>query len=616
MKNRYFLTAIRLILFFSVLFFAEPAAGQNRTRIAFIDVLRKMETCKDSVCTIKDVDISLKTYVEIDTAIIKSEIILENCVFLSEGIERTYGMERLNFKKPLVFHNCKIERGIVFENSTFERGIHFFYTDINFLFISNCILSHFFIYNINANIISINQCKLIGESECYSTLHSMSFHTRFRISNDIVLDKKILQLQISNINISINPDIGEKKDRYGDFFVSGVYNDCYLEGIKLEAFYRSNNFKEDKSSKINIDVSFNNVRTDNFKIKNCDWGNRGVQFSNCAITGSFALQNNIFKDKILIDDVLFPDKTNIAWNQIGGGRISSELFLSKHKQLPAQLNAEHFADSYIYNEFIATYARLLEIYRRRGDNESATGCYVEMKDLQSRHQEYLYQKEPTLKNYFDWKIQVFLKFFCDYGSDPVKSLLYSVYLMGLFSILYFIFPSETDNLQRSRWIPLFRRAMRYFQTNVPIDAPIARDFKSLRELVSLKRALVGTAGEFPGALRTYGLLLYRLHLARFAARRWAYRWVDLSRQPYATLPVWQRRRVALGTALFLTGFLGWGLFQRILHAAALSMNAFVTLGYGEIEARGVARYLAVIEGVCGWFLLSIFSVSLINNVMQ
>jgi Ion channel len=57
-------------------------------------------------------------------------------------------------------------------------------------------------------------------------------------------------------------------------------------------------------------------------------------------------------------------------------------------------------------------------------------------------------------------------------------------------------------------------------------------------------------------------------------------------------------------------------FKQMLNAMALSMNAFVTLGYGDMPARGVARYLAVFEGLTGWFLLSIFSASLISQILQ
>ncbi len=53
-----------------------------------------------------------------------------------------------------------------------------------------------------------------------------------------------------------------------------------------------------------------------------------------------------------------------------------------------------------------------------------------------------------------------------------------------------------------------------------------------------------------------------------------------------------------------------------LNALMLSINTFTTLGFGEIPITGIARYLAIIEGFIGWFMLSIFSVSLISQLLQ
>jgi hypothetical protein len=58
-----------------------------------------------------------------------------------------------------------------------------------------------------------------------------------------------------------------------------------------------------------------------------------------------------------------------------------------------------------------------------------------------------------------------------------------------------------------------------------------------------------------------------------------------------------------------------GLFLSFLNALTLSLNAFVTLGFGNIPTRGAARYVCVTEGFLGWFLLSIFTVALINQVL-
>ena len=55
---------------------------------------------------------------------------------------------------------------------------------------------------------------------------------------------------------------------------------------------------------------------------------------------------------------------------------------------------------------------------------------------------------------------------------------------------------------------------------------------------------------------------------------------------------------------------------RALNSIILSINAFSTLGFGQIPVRGFTKYLAIIEGFVGWFLLSVFIVSLLNQMMN
>ena len=50
----------------------------------------------------------------------------------------------------------------------------------------------------------------------------------------------------------------------------------------------------------------------------------------------------------------------------------------------------------------------------------------------------------------------------------------------------------------------------------------------------------------------------------------------------------------------------------LIHLAnsfVLSLNSFVTLGFGRIPTTGFARYICIFQGFVGWFLLSIFTVS-------
>jgi hypothetical protein len=60
----------------------------------------------------------------------------------------------------------------------------------------------------------------------------------------------------------------------------------------------------------------------------------------------------------------------------------------------------------------------------------------------------------------------------------------------------------------------------------------------------------------------------------------------------------------------------YDLIIKMLNALMLSINTFTTLGFGEIPIKGLPRYLAIIQGFIGWFMLTIFSVSLISQLLN
>lgn len=59
--------------------------------------------------------------------------------------------------------------------------------------------------------------------------------------------------------------------------------------------------------------------------------------------------------------------------------------------------------------------------------------------------------------------------------------------------------------------------------------------------------------------------------------------------------------------------LSWNVFISFLNALTLSLNSFTTLGFGNIPTSGFARYICILQGFLGWFLLSLFTVALINQ---
>lgn len=256
-------------------------------------------------------------------------------------------------------------------------------------------------------------------------------------------------------------------------------------------------------------------------------------------------------------------------------------------------------------------------YLSNGDLQSANAAYVDLKKLQTDKLAYDYAKAPSLQVYFSLQMNRFLGFFCDYGTNPAKALVYSFYLVLCFAGVYCFFPSVPDNLMRRRWLPYYQTLIRYLTetTRLP-DLQGDRIAGRLAGLEQFRSALDAHTDDMPRLLRWLGKRLYRWASLSYRFRRWLYQKADVLPVTWQHLTRLQRMSVSFRLSAYTFLFLFWGLCMRLINALALSLNAFVTLGYGEIQARGVSRYLAVVEGVCGWLLLSIFSVSLISQLLQ
>jgi len=156
-----------------------------------------------------------------------------------------------------------------------------------------------------------------------------------------------------------------------------------------------------------------------------------------------------------------------------------------------------------------------------------------MKDVQSRMLKHRFSNHRTFDNFFRWKLAQLLKVYVNYGTDPARAITISVWVVFIFGIFYFFFPSEWDVASKSKLIGDFQKFVH------------RNDQGYYRPLLSL----------------VYGFVI------------------------------------------------------SLLNALTLSLNSFVTLGFGNIPTKGLARYICIIQGFIGWFLLSIFTVALINQVL-
>jgi len=65
-------------------------------------------------------------------------------------------------------------------------------------------------------------------------------------------------------------------------------------------------------------------------------------------------------------------------------------------------------------------------------------------------------------------------------------------------------------------------------------------------------------------------------------------------------------------------FMSYVLVVKFSNSLIMSINSFVVIGFGSLPAADerIAMYLSIIEGVIGWFLLMIFTITLLSQVLQ
>lgn len=139
------------------------------------------------------------------------------------------------------------------------------------------------------------------------------------------------------------------------------------------------------------------------------------------------------------------------------------------------------------------------------------------------------------------------------------------------------------------------------------------DFKTFAEY---KKEMKESKVLVPLFIVLLGKPLYLFSVIKYKVVSFIYRRTELLQGRWIDLK--STRKVLVGITVFISViiyliYLG---LIRALNATTLSINAFSTLGFGTIPVKGASRYITIIEGFLGWFLLSIFSVSLISQMLQ
>ena len=375
-------------------------------------------------------------------------------------------------------------------------------------------------------------------------------------------------------------------------------------------------------------LHFSSFDADHFTVDHCVF-NCYIDVENFSVEKTFEFLDNTILKKFIFSNVPnIPVESSVIRYALIKGRIGVAYDLGDNLFRFIKYDNENeyskfdldrpWIETDVEKRIVPVYSKLLAIYNTNTDVESYNDCYNQLKKIEKTASKVKFQTEGAFIYWFRWKMDEFLEAFSAYGTDPVLSLINSFYVIMLFSLIYLIFPSEEDNLwirniqsALHRYIAHFSASQKHFFTADEMYQ------KELDAANSFRQQVVSNLATLPPVISKISMPFY---YASYVLARIKHRIRSVIKfniyQEWVGLSTWGRIKTTAILSLNFFSFLMWGAIMRMLNSLALSLNAFVTLGYGEIEAKGIARYFCVLEGVLGWFLLSIFSVSLISQILQ
>ncbi|MEZ5103935.1 MAG: potassium channel family protein [Draconibacterium sp.] len=422
------------------------------------------------------------------------------------------------------------------------------------------------------------------------------------------------------------------------YFQNNTFN---LDDKKAYSFSMFLSVSDNFFTSLNGNI-FNGPGVQRIEISKSEWfflrNNSFNTLSNLSITemqgvNRLYIKDNTFKEPVVLTiDKFYPINYVVEWKQfdkmlvadMGLGLYNSkEASENKQKPLSYRANIERYTDSVriadedAYAGETAFRGFFYNHYKSKFDTENANAVYVNLKDMETKRMAWLYKTNPSFDKFFTWKINQFLKVFSAYGTKPSRAIIFSLYVILIFALIYLFFPNSWDSHGKHRIIHRYLFFMKYMNRNQGIhevyledkqhDLVAYEEFKQFIENHSktVPRFFVATAVPlYRWALS--GTKLTASFLSRFDVLKGTWQEVQPSQR-------WWKVILLIGAFSIA---IVYDILIKILNALMLSINTFTTLGFGEIPIKGLPRYLAIIQGFIGWFMLTIFSVSLISQLLN
>ena len=565
--------------------------NKYKRKISISEWIEEMEKCKDQEYSLEDTEIyydeskdslyslnqprpkpsGKSTKKEIN---IIPLILIQNCKLPNN---KTCQVRNIIFHNNITFAFCVGADQLILYNCTFMQGLDFRSSDLGVIQFEYCsILQRTVICELQINEFSFSSC---------------SFSTDPKVAKSFYY-------------------IGDEKENHSYQYLFRIYQN----EKKINVFYLSH--CKILPTEVTPVLTFYGGKYDVFVFQGINFSNSIVDFTNCSVKENFIVNNCKFDQPFGIRKFNFPkDNTSFNWSQLDSMGLG--LYI-EYKQSPYTNKTDTLiSDVSLFNELNSEYRKFYSMYRTQGDIESANACYKQVKDMETRRYHYLYQQNQGINTWFNWRFNQFLKYFSEYGTNPVQSLIISMWTILLFAAVYFFFYSDWDGINRSFLIKQHRKMMQYFRSEQRLeDFYVEGYIEDLKTFADYKKEMKESKVELPFFILLLGKPLYLLSIIKHKLWTFIYRRTEILQGCWIDLKPVRKVVVAITVGFSILIYVIYLGFVRALNSATLSINAFSTLGFGAIPVKGVSRYITIIEGFLGWFLLSIFSVSLISQMLQ
>lgn len=511
--------------------------------------------------------------------IIKNNINFINCEFpnlfwyLSNDIE---------FQGYVTFNNCNQIKAI-FKNCTFHKSVWVLGNEVEFIEFVNCDFKHGFKMNrtLVTDRLRFNNCNFNLRLDSFDDFGNALGTSPKLFSLQYRLDPP-MNLMIENCTFDLPDTLSNLTD------------------------------KQQIESGFTVDLNFSNFSNLRFNYNKLG---ASLILDRTSVINHFSTHDCEFEKYVFTEHFSINSSNSlIQWSSIESDKIA---IYSEETQEVVHMGTEaKLCDELNFKTLVSSYSIFYASYRLQGDRISANKCYREWKDIETIYLNHQKNTDKSVDTYFLYYMNIFLDFFCHYGTSPTRAIKMSFYAMLFFASLYFVFPSA--KFKSRTYVYRIRMYFEYFTNQKGlVDMFVTDEMRRMRdrkyeeflsEIKEYKEIL-------PFYFRLFGKQVYWLDQLNRSIKRFIYKRFDNITGTWEDLSNSRKITSSILYGVLILFIMMYYTFIRVLDALTLSLNAFSTLGFGDIPVKGTVRYITILEGFIGWFLLSIFSVSLISQIL-